>query len=260
MTYQFTREELYELVWSKPMSKFAKELGVSDVAIAKACKRIDIPTPGPGYWAKAQHGKKVKRSPLPPPTPQTPAIVQISPGASKSQLCDLASEVQEKIARESTDEWRIAVPKTLSNLHPIVRTWLMKARYPRERNRPSHEHPHPFRRHARIERRRLRILSALFRALEKRGHQVVANPRNLHDVALIVDGERFEFRLAQSQRQFKKDLTSEELTNPMNAASASSQGRSCRQPSHSSSRSIPGLAWGCELGGATACAGLWRSS
>lgn len=63
MVHRFTREELYELVWSKPMSKLAKELKVSDVGLAKTCRRSDIPTPGLGYWAKVQHGKKVKRIP-----------------------------------------------------------------------------------------------------------------------------------------------------------------------------------------------------
>ena len=43
MVYRFSREELYGLVWSKPMTRLAKELEVSDVAIAKACRRADIP-------------------------------------------------------------------------------------------------------------------------------------------------------------------------------------------------------------------------
>lgn len=52
MAHSFTREELFELVWSKPMSKLAKELGVSDVGLAKACKRAGIPVPGLGYWTR----------------------------------------------------------------------------------------------------------------------------------------------------------------------------------------------------------------
>jgi hypothetical protein len=73
MLHRFSREELYELVWSSPMSKLAKRLGVSDVGLAKACRRADIPLPGVGYWAKLQYGKKVPRIPLPPSTPKTPA-------------------------------------------------------------------------------------------------------------------------------------------------------------------------------------------
>ncbi len=126
--------------------------------------------------------------------------------------------MQAKIARESTEEWRITVPKALSNAHRIVREWsLEEDRNHRKTNQAHHEHSHQPRGNARIGRRRLRILSALFTALEKRGHQVVANPQNAR-VALIVDGERLEFNVAQRQMQFKEDLTPEELRNPLNAA------------------------------------------
>ena len=61
----FTREEFYEVVWSKPATKIAAELGCSDVAIAKVCKAYKIPKPPVGYWAKLQHGKKTKKAVLP---------------------------------------------------------------------------------------------------------------------------------------------------------------------------------------------------
>lgn len=41
-----TREDLYELAWSKPISELAKDFGISDVGLAKRCKRLGIPTPG----------------------------------------------------------------------------------------------------------------------------------------------------------------------------------------------------------------------
>lgn len=60
----FTRRQLYELVWSKPIATVAAELGLSDVAIAKICSRHRIPTPPRGYWAKLQAGKKAKQAPF----------------------------------------------------------------------------------------------------------------------------------------------------------------------------------------------------
>lgn len=47
-----TDDVLAILVWEKSCSQLAKELGVSDVAIAKRCKRRGITMPGRGYWAK----------------------------------------------------------------------------------------------------------------------------------------------------------------------------------------------------------------
>lgn len=62
----YEREKLYEEVWSKPVTHVAKDYGVSDVAIHKICKSMNIPTPPNGYWAKLKHGKEVKKVPLPP--------------------------------------------------------------------------------------------------------------------------------------------------------------------------------------------------
>lgn len=56
-----TRRELFDLVWSKPVTKVAGELGISDVALHKICERHRVPTPGRGYWAKLAAGKDVAR-------------------------------------------------------------------------------------------------------------------------------------------------------------------------------------------------------
>jgi hypothetical protein len=42
---KLTREELYEKVWGTPATKLAKEFDISDVALGKICKKLDIPRP-----------------------------------------------------------------------------------------------------------------------------------------------------------------------------------------------------------------------
>jgi hypothetical protein len=59
-TIRFTREELYEKVWSKSMSSLAKEWGISDVGLAKIWNRQNIPRPDLGYWAKRKARIKIK--------------------------------------------------------------------------------------------------------------------------------------------------------------------------------------------------------
>ena len=61
MAHSFSRREFYELVWSKPMTHLAKELGVSDVALHKVCRKHAIPNPPAGWWAKKAAGKKVQQ-------------------------------------------------------------------------------------------------------------------------------------------------------------------------------------------------------
>ena len=47
-----SREELHQLVWEFPGTHLAKRFGISDVALAKICRRLDVPRPPPGWWAR----------------------------------------------------------------------------------------------------------------------------------------------------------------------------------------------------------------
>lgn len=55
----FTREELFKLVWSEPLSRLARKYNISDNGIRKRCKKMNIPLPRSGYWSKVRHGYKV---------------------------------------------------------------------------------------------------------------------------------------------------------------------------------------------------------
>lgn len=62
----YDREELYRQVWEQPLLKLAKDYGVSAVALGKTCRKLVVPVPGRGYWAKLAHGhQSIKRPPLP---------------------------------------------------------------------------------------------------------------------------------------------------------------------------------------------------
>ena len=61
----FTRAELYEMVWARPATKVAAELGISGVALGKICRRHEVPVPARGHWAKLAAGKPVRTVRLP---------------------------------------------------------------------------------------------------------------------------------------------------------------------------------------------------
>lgn len=61
----YEREKLYNEVWDEPVYIVAKRYGVSNVMIKKICKKMNIPVPPPGYWARLQAGQKMKKTPLP---------------------------------------------------------------------------------------------------------------------------------------------------------------------------------------------------
>jgi hypothetical protein len=94
-TIQISREELYRKVWSTPAIRLAKEFGISDVALNKTCKRMGVPRPERGHWARIAAGQKPIRPPLPPAKEGQPALLQFN--------------VKENIKRRK--EWRKPVPK-----------------------------------------------------------------------------------------------------------------------------------------------------
>ena len=109
MSLSFTRREFYDLVWSKPMIHLAKELGVSDVALHKICRKHGIPNPPLGWWAKKAAGKAVKQIPLPEVESDRPDAIFIrnAPAADwKAQAIEVA-EGKAKSALQSS----IAMPK-----------------------------------------------------------------------------------------------------------------------------------------------------
>ena len=61
----WNRIELYNEVSNQPIVKLARKYGISDVALGKACRKLRIPHPGRGDWAKRTAGKAVEQLPLP---------------------------------------------------------------------------------------------------------------------------------------------------------------------------------------------------
>ncbi len=123
-TRRISREELYEQVWSQPMSKLAKNYELSDVGLAKICKKLEIPIPERGYWQRKQHGKKVSRPHLPPANGPSEAVIRINKRENLPVDQKQATEAESRIAFEQLSENRIQVKSTLSSPHPYVITFL----------------------------------------------------------------------------------------------------------------------------------------
>lgn len=87
MLKSIKRSELHALVWEKPMTKVAAELGISDVGLAKACRRNGVPAPPRGHWAKLAAGKASPKIPLPRSDEDTAIQLQvIDPRTKREQL------------------------------------------------------------------------------------------------------------------------------------------------------------------------------
>ena len=113
------RKELYNKVWEMPITQLSKEYGLSDVGLAKICKKHNVPRPPRGYWARKAAGYNVKQLPLPP---GDDVIIEIAPNPHRQN----GSKIREDLLRmpnsfKITDEEPIVVPDRLSNPHPLIK-------------------------------------------------------------------------------------------------------------------------------------------
>jgi hypothetical protein len=92
----YDREVLYEQVWAEPVRDVARRYGVSDVALAKACRRLSVPLPGRGYWAKRGAGTAPPRPPLPdaPGPRRVPVTGALAGTSSQGEDKDPVPEVK----------------------------------------------------------------------------------------------------------------------------------------------------------------------
>ncbi len=170
-----SREELYVLVWATPMIRLGEQFGLSGNGLAKICRKLDVPYPPRGWWAKKAAGKKVVQTPLPKLKPGMPRAAQIIQRVG--QLETPRPDLEE--LRKQVDE--IVLPDRLARAHPVIAAW--RAERQRQRAEASRERD-PWLRRAwsvpdftDIEKRGHRALHALLKALEKAG-------------ATVADGEK----------------------------------------------------------------------
>lgn len=201
-----TREELHQLVWEFPGTHLAKRFGISDVAIAKICRRLDVPRPPPGWWARKAAGRKVRVAPLPTARPDIPVKIRITPTPKTTD------GLREQIRAEAERLGRIAVPDRLTRPHPLIADWVRDRRERQQRTRLEHE---PCRRSlysvadwTSTDRRRHRVLHALFQALESRGATIGEDDRGRLNAT--TGGEAIAFELREKLRQVTRPLTADE--------------------------------------------------
>lgn len=121
-TVIYRRAELYEQVWTEPVRTVAQKYGISDVALAKVRKKLDVPLPGRGYWAKKSAGQKTRRTPLPK---KRSGVAEELRRERWKDDGPSPPPPPESIARaledEGAEDARIVVADELRAPHPLVR-------------------------------------------------------------------------------------------------------------------------------------------
>ncbi|MBI3786923.1 MAG: hypothetical protein HY276_01590 [Ignavibacteriales bacterium] len=214
---ELTREQLYGLVWSKPSIKLAKELGISDVAITKICKKLNIPKPYPGYWKRVSMGHPIQPPPLPilPESESTKVSIRRKP--SQQQYDN--PEILERIKAESLPNNRIYVTENLSDPHPLIlqAKELLKNKSPDDYGRLNKPYNQPcldIRVPPSSLNRALRIMNTLLKALGIRGYQVEISKGEAMPTQILVKEEKVRIYIIENVKRSERELTNEEKKKP----------------------------------------------
>lgn len=206
-----TREELYGAVWTTPMSRLAEGYGISGNGLAKICDREDIPYPPRGYyWAKHAVGKAPNQTPL--PKSGSARSITIRPTPLPLPPVGLPPEVQQQADKARASESTLVVPERLLKPHAVIASWLAEHE---EKKRRARNERDPWRRNlydpgdfSETDRRKHRILDALFKAIERQGGKVKQGERGVLFAEVL--GEKVEFQVREKQKQERRPLTDDE--------------------------------------------------
>lgn len=221
-----TRTQLYDRVWSVPMSQLAAEFGLSDVGLAKVCRRHDIPRPPRGYWAKKAAGQFPRVRPLPKADDDrvlkfnVPEVTMDD--LKKDELQILADEVRADIRA-------VEVRNHLRGAHSLVADANQQLQLARADSEGFLAIPADLPLNVHVSkaqyRRALQIMDALLRALEGGSHKVLAGPK----VELM--GVELQLRISEGTEVVQAEPDEPELTDDNRYEFGHSRFRKLTKPS-----------------------------
>lgn len=206
---RLTREELYKKVWAAPMKAVAQEFGVSASGLANVCRKHNIPVPAVGHWTKIEVGKKITPPPLIPElsgnervhfhvreriSPELAAVAAEVPASVRipQQLSHaLALKTEKLLASGKESDNKLLVPKTGTAAHLVV----SRQQLPRA----------------------LRIMNALFLAVEERGYVVSWPKKEGERLTVSVEGESVAVSMQEILDSERHVLTPVEEEHPWRA-------------------------------------------
>ncbi len=210
MATKFTRQALYDLLWSKPKTTVASELGLSDVGLGKICREANIPIPPRGYWARITAGQKPTRLPFPARglgqtdevmigreawTGREERITELPPAPTFSEsLAEVTQRAQKQLGK-------VAVAKTLANPHPLIAKLLADDEQrrlalidrPYAWKKPRFDEP--------LARRRLKIFNALFLMVSKASFKPSLRGEEAEESSIHVGTINVSFKLTQIEQR-----------------------------------------------------------
>lgn len=208
-----TRQDLFDLVWSKPMIHLADELGLSSSQLVTLCRRHGVPRPPNGYFMMRED-RRTMRPKLPKISDPQLETIRIGPRVEAPSI-PIPPEILARIQAETRRDRSIKVSAKLTQPHPLVNA----ARKYLEKQEVSHRSPlvRSGRHHLDVRvapasiSRAMRILDALIKAGKTRGYETkTAEHEGKLTTIMYVEGERIPFRLIEKTLRHERSVSAAE--------------------------------------------------
>lgn len=206
---KFKRGELYDLVWSIPMTALAKKYLISDSGLRKICVKMQIPLPRAGHWEKLKAKKEVEIIKLPTIYNGNNEIsLELRKEGDENLNGKPSPEIALKEKIEDDPLLNITVPEILTKPHKlIVET---KKAHSNNENRHNKNFTGYLRSPLSISAtklnysRALRIMDTFIKAMEQRGHVFQFKNDSAH---LVIYGEEFAISIREKNNRIPKPKT-----------------------------------------------------
>lgn len=211
------RDELYEEVWKTPLSKLGPKYMITGTALKKICKKLNVPTPPRGYWAKLQYGYKVRNPPLPRKQKKygTPDSYKITGGNTDKGNNLVKLNGNDDDLPDELRSLSVKVPQRLRNPHPLVRNTMdyLDGAVPDEYGvlNVKTEGCLDLRVSPKALNRSLRILDAVIKCFEDLNYEIKAENHCWGWTSVNILGEDVHFSLNERVRRFDHVPTKAEI-------------------------------------------------
>jgi len=191
------------------MLQLAQEFGISDVGLAKLCRRHNIPLPGLGYWRKRETGHDPGRFPLAPASNQAMESIEIVASQKPEDIkALLAGQAQPQITINLegpiTHPLALRTDKSLVKSKPGAKGLLV----PKD-GKARHLLVSPS-----SLPRALRLLDAFLQACEAQHYSLNWPKEADSQLSVVVPDEIIHFQLCEMTDAKAHELTKEEQKHP----------------------------------------------
>lgn len=199
-TIELTRKQLFEIIWSTPISRLAKEYALSDNGFRKLCKRYDIPIPKNGYWSKLKFNKPVKKDKFNPIFGGVDKIIlTIREAGSTINLDQTPLTIRTKEI-ENDPKAPLIVPDEITkpDILTIQTKQYWKGKISFTSNREDNRIIHPIRVEKSNRERALRFMDTFTKLIRYRGHTF---SKEYGNTGVLIDGIFIEIDLREASKR-----------------------------------------------------------